>query len=303
VIFMGTPDFALPTLDALIEAGHELIAVVAQPDKPAGRGKKLRAPATVIRARELGIETKQPRALRRGPFPEWMEACGADVAVVVAYGRILTPRLLAAPKKGCINVHASLLPKLRGAAPIHWAVIRGHTESGVSTMQMDEGLDTGDVLLEARTAIGPEETAGALWDRLATMGGKLAVETLAGLGAIEPRPQDHAAHSLAPLMTKADGRLDWGEAATALHNRVRGTFPWPGASTTFRGGPLKVKAARVAQGSGEPGTVIEAGPRLVVAAGEGALELLEAQLPGKRAQSGSDLVNGARVVVGEVFGA
>ncbi|MDP6933500.1 MAG: methionyl-tRNA formyltransferase, partial [Myxococcota bacterium] len=146
VVFLGTPDFAVPTLNALVEAGHEVVGVVAQPDRPKGRGRKLVSPATVLRARELGIEVRQPRAVRRGPFPEWMERVGADIGVVVAYGRILTPRLLAAPRLGCINVHASLLPKLRGAAPIQWAIVRGHSRTGVCTMQMNEGLDTGDLL-------------------------------------------------------------------------------------------------------------------------------------------------------------
>ena len=261
VVFLGTPDFAVPTLDALVEAGHEVLAVVAQPDRPKGRGHRLVSPPTVARARELGLPVRQPRAVRRGPFPEWFEALGAEVAVVVAYGRILTPRLLAAPTRGCINVHASLLPRYRGAAPIQWAVIRGERETGVCTMQMDEGLDTGPVLLERRTAIGPDETAGELAGRLSAMGAELLVETLARLDALEPRAQDEALATHAPLLRKSDGVLDWAAPARAVHDRVRGTNPWPGGQTRFRGAPLKVWRTRLVEGAaGEvaPGTVVEA---------------------------------------------
>lgn len=306
VVFMGTPDFAVPCLNAIVDAGHEVVCVVAQPDRPKGRGKKLQSPPTVERARELGIPTRQPRAVRRGPFVRWFtEELDADVGVVVAYGRILIPALLEAPRRGCINVHASLLPKYRGAAPIQWALIEGETETGVCTMQMDEGLDTGDVLLTRRTPVGPDETGPELWSRLSTLGAELIVETLAQLDAIEPQPQDHARHTLAPLLTKADGRLDWTWSARKIHNRVRGTNPWPGGQTVFRDAPLKVHQTRVVEHSGShgaPGTVLEAGSRLVVAAGEGTVEILRAQLPGKPRRSGRDVVNGARVAVGERMG-
>ena len=301
VIFMGTPDFAVPVLDALVEAGHEIMAVVAQPDKPRGRGKKLQSPATILRARELGLVTKQPRAVRSGPFVEWMTSAGADVAVVVAYGRILIPALLKAPRLGCINVHASLLPKYRGAAPIQWAVVHGEGETGVCTMQMDAGLDTGDVLLEERTPIGPDETAGDLFSRLAPMGAALAVQTLQSLESIDARPQDHAAHTLAPLISKSDARVDWSASAQTIHNLVRGFHPWPVAHTTLASEVLKLHRTRVVEGAGRPGDVIEAGARVVVACGSGALELVEVQLPGKRAQGGRDLVNGGRIAVGQTL--
>ena len=302
VVFMGTPDFAVPTLDALVASEHEVICVVAQPDRPKGRGKKLQSPDTVVRARELGIAVRQPRAIKRGPFPEWLEQSGADVAVVVAYGRILTERLLCAPRLGCINVHASLLPKYRGAAPIHWAVMRGETETGVATMQMDAGLDTGDVLLESRTDIGPDETAGDLWNRLSHMGADLLIRTLNDLDSIAPKPQDHDLATHAPLMTKDVGLVDWAWTAEKVHNRVRGSTPWPGAYTTFRGERFKLRSSRITNGRGEPGTVIEADKKLVVACGEGALELVMAQLAGKPVRSGFDLINGARIRPGERLG-
>ncbi len=299
---MGTPAFSVPTLDALVAAGHDVIAVVAQPDRPKGRGQKMVSPPTIERARSLGIETKQPRAVRRGPFVEWMTTVDADVAVVVAYGRILIPALLAAPKHGCINVHASLLPKYRGAAPINWAIVRGESETGVATMQMAEGLDTGDVLLEDRTPIGTNETAGELHDRLSQMGAELAVQTLAQLDQISARPQEHDAHTLAPLIDRADAQIDWNRGAQEIHDLVRGFNPWPTAWTTLGSDRLKIHRTHLVDGSGLPGTVIEAGQRLVVAANGGALVLEEIQMPGKRACSGRDLVNSGRVVEGTIFG-
>jgi methionyl-tRNA formyltransferase len=307
IVFMGTPEFAVPSLDAVVAAGHEVLAVVAQPDRPQGRGQQLRAPPTVERARELGLPVRQPKAVRSGPFPDWMEACGADVAVVVAYGRILTPRLLAAPRRGCINVHASLLPKYRGAAPIQWAVVEGEAVTGVCTMQMDEGLDTGDVLLRRELAIGPDETAGELSPRLAALGAALLVETLDRLDGIAPTPQEHARATLAPLLQKQDGVLDWSQAAQRLHDRVRGLNPWPGAQTGFRGQVLKVQRTRVVDyfpdlaPRGAPGAVVEVGGRVVVACGSGALELVEVQLPGKKAVDGGSFARGAHLAPGEVL--
>jgi len=302
VIFMGTPDFAVPTLNALVEAGHEILAVVAQPDRPKGRGQKMVSPPTIQRARELGIETKQPRAVRRGPFVEWMTQANADVAVVVAYGRIVIPALLDAPRHGCVNVHASLLPKYRGAAPINWAIVRGDSESGVATMQMAEGLDTGDVLLETATPIGPNETAGELHDRLAPLGAQLAVDTLARIEEIQARPQDHDAHTLAPLIDRALAQIDWSMSAQAIHNLVRGFNPWPTAWTALGDDRMKIHQTRLVDGSGQPGEVIQADSQLVIAAGEGALVLERIQLPGKRALSGRDLVNGGRIQKGVTLG-
>ena len=307
ILFYGTPDFAVTVLDALIDAGHEIVCVVAQPDKPKGRGKKLVSPPTVERARALGIPTRQPRAVRRGPFVEWVTTeCEADVGVVVAYGRILIDALLDAPTHGCINVHASLLPKYRGAAPIQWSIIEGEAETGVCTMQMDAGLDTGDVLMRRATPILDDDTGPALWGRLADLGATLMVETLDGLSTITPQPQDHAQATHAPMLTKADGVLDWSWSAKRVHDRVRGVNPWPSGQTTLRGELLKVHRTRLAPDAGErsatPGTVIQTSPRLLVACGEGALEVVEAQLPGKPRRPARDIVNGARLELGEILG-
>jgi methionyl-tRNA formyltransferase len=231
-----------------------------------------------------------------------MTSVDADVAVVVAYGRILIPALLDAPRLGCVNVHASLLPKYRGAAPINWAVVNGEVESGVCTMQMAEGLDTGDVLLEARTPIGENETAGELHDRLAPLGASLAVETLQVLEDLSPRPQNHDSHTVAPLISRDDACIDWNESARSIHNQVRGFNPWPTTWTTLEDMRLKVHRTGVVEGRGVPGTVIEAGTRLVVATGDGALVLEEIQLPGKRSQVGRDLVNSGRISEGMTLG-
>ena len=298
VVFMGTPAFAVPTLNAIVEAGHEVLGVVAQPDKPAGRGNALNVPPTVQRARELGLEVKQPKAVRSGAFPEWMESACADVAVVMAYGRILTPRLLAAPRLGCINVHASLLPRWRGAAPIQWSILAGDPSTGVATMQMAEGLDTGDVLYMEETPIGPEETAGELSERLSALGADLLLRTLAERP--HPTPQDNALATHAPMLTKEHGRIDWHRPAVEIGWQVRGLSPWPGTFTTFRSEPLKILRVRpLPDVHGHAGAMLD-GP--IVACGEGALELLEVQLPGKKAVRGADFINGSRVKHGERLG-
>jgi methionyl-tRNA formyltransferase len=295
--FFGTPQFAVPTLRAILDAGHEVAVVVAQPDRPAGRGQQLQSPPTVQLARERGIPTLQPLKVKTGEFPEAIEALGLDLAVVVAYGRILTPRLLAAPRLGCVNVHASLLPRWRGAAPIQWSILAGDAETGVTTMRMDAGLDTGDMLLVARTPIGPRETSGELHDRLSEIGAELLVRTLAS--PLRPTPQPTEGVTLAPMLTKEDGRLDWTRPAVELDRRVRGLSPWPGTFTTFRGEPMKVLRTRPAEGAGAFGEILRGA---VVACGEGALELEEVQLPGKRAVKGADWVNGSRVGAGEKLG-
>ena len=302
---MGTPDFAVPALDALVTAGHEIVCVVAQPDRPKGRGRKLVSPPTIVRARELGIPTRQPRAVRRGPFVEWMtRELDVEVAVVVAYGRILVPALLEAPRRGCINVHASLLPKYRGAAPIQWALINGESETGVCTQQMAEGLDTGDVLLEARTPIGPDDTGPDLWTRLSHLGAELIVETLARLDSLTPTVQDDRLATHARPLTKEDGVVAWTGPAQAVHDRVRGTNPWPSGQTRFRGETLKLHRTRVVEGEvvGDPGELVTVGKRVVVATGDGGVELLEVQAPGKKRQPAADWANGARVATGERLG-
>ncbi|MBM4390729.1 MAG: methionyl-tRNA formyltransferase [Deltaproteobacteria bacterium] len=292
VAFLGTPHFAVPTLDALHRAGHEICAVVAQPDKPVGRGQSMASPPTVVRARELGVPVYQPTKLKSGDFPGQFAAVGAEVAVVVAYGRILPPALLEAPRRGCINVHASLLPRWRGAAPIQWSILAGDSETGITTMQMAEGLDTGDILLQRRTPIGAEETSGQLHDRLATMGAELLVDTLARLDGIVPCPQPEVGVTYAKMLDREMSSLDWTRTAVEIDRQVRGLSPWPGTAS----GNLKVLRARPVAGAGLPGTLLD-GAR--VACGEGAIELLEVQVPGKKAVSGRDWMNGARLRPGD----
>lgn len=302
VAFFGTPAYAVPTLDALIQAGHDVVTVVAQPDQRRGRGKKLQSPATVQRARELGIGTRQPRGVRSGPFPKNYGALDLDVAVVVAYGRILPQAILDVPRLGSINGHGSLLPRWRGAGPIQWALRSGDAETGVCTMQMDAGLDTGDVLLTARTPIDPDEDCVELAERLSHLTAELCVETLAQLETLTPTPQPDQGVTHARMFTKDDAALDLSLSARAVHDIVRAQQPWPGAQAPFRGQPLKLKKTRVVDASGPVGQVLEVRKRLVVACGSGALEILAGQLPGKPARSGRDLANGARIEVGERLG-
>jgi methionyl-tRNA formyltransferase len=304
VVFMGTPGFAVPTLAALLGSEHEVCAVVAQPDRPAGRGQRLISPPTVEFARARGIPTFQPVAVRSGPFHGNFSALEADVAVVVAYGRILPPALLAAPRLGCVNGHASLLPRYRGAAPIQWAVARGELETGVTTMQMDAGLDTGPTLLSRAIPIGPDETAVDLAERLAELTADLVLETLARLPDLTPVPQDHARHTLAPPLRREDGLVDWRWSAQCIHDLCRGLTPWPGATATFRGEPLRLIATRPVPWEAcgvAPGTVVEARRRLLVATGDGALEIVQAQPACRRAQPGVALICGLRIETGEVF--
>ena len=302
IIFMGTPDFSVPTLNALVEAGHEIIAVVAQPDRPKGRGKKLVSPPTVERARELGIDVWQPRKVRSGPFVEWMCSAEADVAVVIAYGRILIPKLLEAPKYGCINVHASLLPKYRGAAPIHWSIIRGETQTGVCTMQMDEGMDTGDILLSESTSIPHTMTTTELWDQLSQLGAQLMVKTLEQFHDITPQKQNSEFASYAPLLKKEDGLIDFSKPAQDIYNLVRGVNSWPGAWCYLGGERLKIWSTEIVSHISLPkgnfGEILTLdGP--IVQTGEGYLKLLEVQLPGKKRGPASNLKNSNKISLGQ----
>jgi methionyl-tRNA formyltransferase len=300
IVFMGTPEFAVPTLDALVAAGHEVLLVVAQPDRPAGRGQQLRSPPVAERARALGLPLAQPKGVRSGPFPARFAALAPDVAVVIAYGRILPAALLAVPRHGCVNVHASLLPRWRGAAPIQHAILAGDAVTGVCTQRMEEGLDTGPVYVLRETTIGARETAGQLHDRLAALSAEVAVETLAGLEGRVPVPQDEARATWAPLVSKDDGRIDWSRPAAELDRRVRAMTPWPGGFVAAEGGPIKLLEVRPSAGEGAPGTVLSVRP-LVVAAGSGALELVTVQAPGRRPVSGAEFANGARLVAEQPF--
>jgi methionyl-tRNA formyltransferase len=304
VVFFGTPEFAVPTLEALVEAGHEVALVVAQPDKPAGRGQQLTAPPVARRAAALGLPLAQPLAIKTGAFPERLEALKADVAVVIAYGRILTRRLLDAPRLGCVNVHASLLPRWRGAAPIQAAVLAGDAVTGVCTQRMEEGLDTGPVYVEKATPIGPHETAGALHDRLAVLSAACALETLPLLGHVTPRPQDEALATYAGKIGKDDGLIAWDAPAVVSDRRVRAMTPWPGGQVAHQGtqdgGRLKLLEVRPVDGHGRPGTVLSTSP-LVVACGVGALELVRVQAPGRKPVRGTDLANGLRLQPGDTL--
>lgn len=309
-VFFGTPQFAVPCLDALVEIA-DVAAVVCQPDKPQGRGLELAAPPVKQRALALGIPVVQPTKLRTGEFAAWLREQGADVALVVAYGRILPKDVLEAPRLGCVNVHASLLPKYRGAAPITWAIVRGEPETGITLMQMDEGMDTGAMLEQLPTEIVADETAGDLSERLSALG---ALAVRKGLpkyvaGGYTPIPQDDAYATAAPILKKEDGRVDFTRPARAVHDHVRGMSPWPGAFTTSRGKGLKVHATRVTDlpagaGGATPGCVVLADKsRVVVACGDRAVELLRIQLDGKKAIGAQDWFAGRGVAEGDVLGA
>src|ERR1035441_6879803 len=307
LIFLGTPAFAVPTLEALVEAAHEVAAVLTQPDRPSGRGQNAAASPVKQAALRLGLTVYQPERVRRPEAVEYLRGMASDAMVVVGYGQIIPQAAIDLAPLGIINVHASLLPKYRGAAPIQWAIARGETRTGVTTMRIDAGLDTGDMLLKAETEIGPEENAVELGVRLAAMGADLLVETLEGLraGRIVAVKQDHAEATLAPLLKKEDGAIEWSEPARAIHNRVRGLQPWPGAQTGFRGVPLhlwKTKRSDAPHGGEQlPGRFLSLKP-LVVACGEGSLELLQVQLEGRKRISAADFANGQRLTDNDILG-
>lgn len=310
---MGTPDSAVPTLRRCVEDGHEVLAVWTQPDRPAGRGNRLKASPVKEYALSRGLAVHQPTKIRTGEALALFTEREADVAVVVAYGRILPPSFLRAPRRGCVNVHFSLLPKYRGAAPVNWAIVRGETVSGVTTMLIDEGLDTGPILLQRPTRIGEDETAPQLLARLSHDGAELLSETLARLDEIEPQRQRDEEATLAPMLRREDGLIDWSLAAFQIERRVRGFQPWPNAHTLYggrrlviwRATPAKLAADEgVASSSKEPGEVIEArGDSLAVACGDAtALRIQELQLEGKQRVSARDFINGTRLRAGESFG-
>jgi len=307
VVFLGSGRFAIPSLEALLAAGHDVAAVVTQPDREKGRGRELSPPPLKPAAAARGLKVLQPRRVREPEAVAALQALAPEAQVVVAYGQILPRAVIDLAPRGTINVHASLLPRYRGAAPVQWAIVNGEKETGVTTMLIDEGLDTGPVLLSRAMPIGEEETAGELETRLARLGGELLVETLEELqaGRLVPRPQDAARASLAPIIKKEDGVIDWSRPAEALARRVRGFHPWPGAYTSVRGRGLRVVRAR-AEGGGEgaPGTLLRIDREgLVVTAGEGsALRLFEVQPESRRAMPAAAFAAGARLTVGERMG-
>lgn len=300
IVFMGTPDFAVPSLQALIDAGHDVCAVYTQPDKPQGRKQILTASPVKTLALEHDIPVFQPNTLKNEDEQARLRELAPEVIIVVAYGKLLPKAVLDIPPHGCINVHGSLLPRWRGAAPIQWAVIAGDEMAGVTTMQMAEGLDTGDMLLTYETKVGEKETAGELFDRLAQSGAELLTQTLVKLDEITPRPQDDAQSCYAHMLDKQMAVIDWSKSAHEIDCLIRGLNPWPIALTTLSGERLKVFAAEKAAGNGEPGTVLEANPKkgLTVACGEGALKLTEIQLVGGKRMKATDFLRGHAIEVG-----
>jgi len=307
VLFFGTPEFAVPTLAALVGSGRAPRLVVSQPPRPVGRGRRLSQPPVARWALEHGLALAQPRTLREGGWLDVLAGERPDVAVVVAYGKIFPRRLLDLPRLGCVNLHASLLPRHRGAAPIQAALAAGDAVTGVSTMVMEEGLDTGPVLLQRETPIGRDERAAELAPRLAELGAALMVETLAGLerDEIEPRPQDETAATYAPRLTKEDGRVDWTLPARVLHDRWRAYTPWPGLAAERAGETVKILACEPLAGSADaaPGSFLGIeGERLTVACGGGSrLAVASLQRAGRRAVSGADYARGERLGPGDRF--
>ena len=306
VIFLGTPAFAVPTLEAMLASGEQVLEVVTQPDRPKGRGHELAQSPVKQSALAHGLPVYQPERIRRPESVEHLRALAPEVMVVVGYGQIIPQSIIDIPRLGIINVHASLLPKLRGAAPIQWSIARGDLITGVTTMRIDAGLDTGDMLLRASTPIGPEEDSPALGARLATMGAELLVQTLAGLrlGTIAPEKQNGAEATLAPILKKEDGLIDWSHRAEAIHCQVRGFVPWPGAYTMLRGQRLHIWRARIGNedSAREPGSLLARPARAVCGSGT-VLEILEAQLEGRKRVTGDALLNGLRLDENERLGA
>jgi len=306
LVFCGTPRFAVPVLDTLVDAGLHVQLVVTQPDRPKGRGLELVASPVKQRSLQLGLPITQPESIKNNDaFRAQLTALKPDAIIVVGYGRIIPQWMLDLPPLGNINLHASLLPKYRGAAPIQWAIARGETVTGVTTMKLNAGLDTGDILLQRETPIAPNDTTETLVPKLAAVGADLTVETLHGLqsGSLHPRQQDHTQATLAPILKKEDGLVDFSRPATEILNRMRGFQPWPGAYSTFRGRNLHLwKAAALDRALPSSELKVE-GDRLLVGGGEGtAIELLEVQVEGKKRSSAADFIHGYRLRPGEKLG-
>lgn len=307
VVFMGTPDFAVPCLEMLCEKQYHIKAVITQPDRPKGRGQKLVESPVKACAVKHDLPILQPQKIKTPEFESILEELNPDLIVVVAFGQILSKRILDIPRLGCINVHASLLPKYRGAAPLHWSVIRGESKTGVTTMFMDEGLDTGDMLLTAEMDITDETTTGDVHDTLQAMGADVLAETIEQLiaGTAVRRQQDHEEATYAPLLTKELERIDWTQSAVDIHNLIRGLNPWPGSYTICRGKRLKLWMSEVLheQTDAEAGTVVRAeGDRLIVAAGDGVIALLNVQPEGKKRMAAGDYARGYQIAAGEILG-
>ncbi len=297
LVFMGTPDFSVPVLRALVEVGHEVVCVYCQPPRPAGRGKKLRPSPVQACAESLGLPVRHPVRLRDAEAQAEFAALNADVAVVVAYGLILPQLVLDAPRLGCLNIHASLLPRWRGAAPIQRAIMAGDAETGVCIMQMEAGLDTGPVLLRESLPIGPEDTSGDLHDRLSRLGSRLIVEALSRLPDLAPEGQPEAGVTYADKIDKAEARLDWSRPAALVDRQIRGLSPFPGSWTEVRGERIKLLSSCLAEGKGAPGAVLD--DALTVACGSGAVRITRLQRAGRGAQDTAEVLRGWDVGPGD----
>ena len=305
IIFMGTPDFAAASLEALIASRHEIQAVVTQPDKPKGRKGELTPSPVKVVAEGKGIKVYQPLKVRDEEFVKTLRAYNPDVMVVVAFGQIIPLSILKMPKYGCVNIHGSLLPKYRGAAPIQWAVLDGEKETGITTILMDEGIDTGDILLKKTIQIDTDETSGSLFDKLMALGAKAILETLDELekGSLTPTKQGESPTAYAKMLTKAMGLIDFTKSAKELDCFVRGMDPWPSAYTLLSGKTLKLWKVRAVEGGGKAGSVIEIGKEsFTIACGEGAIEVLEVQLEGKKRMSAGDFLKGSSLNIGQELG-
>ena len=309
ILFMGTPDFAAESLNAMIRAKVDVAAVISQPDKPKGRGHKLMPTDVKVAAQAAGIEVYQPESLKNEAILPLLREINPELIVVAAYGKILPEYIINYPKYGCINVHASLLPKYRGAAPIQWSVINGDLYTGVTIMQMDKGLDTGDMISTVTTEIGEYETAGELFDRLAVMGGELLVKTIADIenGKISPTPQNHDEHTYAPMLNKELGKIDWNKSTREISKLICGMNPWPLAYTLYKGGVLKIVDATMANDypkNGKCGEILalEKGRGLMVSTGDGTICIKTAQFPESRKMSVEDYARGHEVENGVILG-
>jgi methionyl-tRNA formyltransferase len=307
LVFLGTPSFAVPTLRAIVAAGHDVRAVFTQPDRPKGRGGRLATSPVKETALQLGLTIHQPERVRRPEVVEQLKQLDPDAMVIVGYGQIIPQSIIDIPRYGIINVHGSLLPKYRGAAPIQWAIANGEQRSGVTTMRIDAGLDTGDKLLKWETGIGPEETAVELGDRLAVAGADLLVKTLEGIesGAIRPQAQDNSQATLAPILRKEDGLIDWNWPAEKIYNRVRGFLPWPGAYTSFRDQNFHIWKARLTDqpGSGHPGRLRPFQRRLLIDCGaQTTIEAVEVQIEGRKRMASDAFLNGHHLNENETLG-
>lgn len=305
ILFMGTPGFAVPCLESLIKAGHNICGVFTQPDKPKGRGHKLTAPPVKEVAIKNNIEVFQPDKIRNAETLSIIKGLEPEIIVVVAYGKILPKEIIDYPKYGCVNVHASLLPKYRGAAPIQWSIINGEKTTGVTTMYMNEGLDTGDMLLKSSTIINDDETSGDLHDRLSFIGADLILKTLNEIskGTIKRKKQNDDEASYSPMLDKSLCNIDWNKAAINIHNLVRGLNPWPTASTILNGNILKIHKTKVSNiKGGSPGEIISLNPFVVSCSGDTSLEILELQLLGKKRMSSEEFLRGHKIKIYKKLG-